>query len=900
MKLIYKILSILIALLLLQIITITQTKAAFFENFTNWLNPIIKVMAEGDEVDPIFTTGVDISKNGDGSVKAILSEDQTTLTITGTGEMENFNSTSTVPWVNYKKEITTVTISKGVTSIGTSAFSGCSSLNSITIPEGVTSIGYSAFSSCSSLSSITIPEEVTSIGTYVFYKCGSLTSIVVDSNNAKYRSEAGILYNKEKTIIIKYPSKKAGNFYIIPGGVTSIGTDAFDRCSILSSIIIPEGVTSIGDDAFYGCSSLSSIKIPGGVTSIGESAFYGCSSLSSIIIPEGVTSIRKYAFDGCSSLSSITIPEGVTSIGYSAFSSCSSLAKIEIPNSVTSIESAAFNGCSSLTSIIIPEGVTSIGTVAFNGCSSLSSIIIPEGVTSIGYKAFEGCSRLSNITIPERVTGIGEFAFNGCSSLSSITIPEGVAIIGRSTFNGCSSLTSIIIPEGVTSIGNDAFKGCNSLINIEIPNSVTSIGNGTFNGCSSLSSIIIPKEVTSIGNDAFSNCNSLTIICKSNTEAENYAKKNEIDYITDDTAPTMTVSPTNATVCKSAEVSITVADNDGGVGLATSNSYQYYLSTSSTTLSGGRWTTYTSGTAFTAGTGLTGTYYLFVKRVNDKVGNTSTTNGVAQEVSGTTYQRFGSYVFDNTAPTIVVSPESVTVCKSTNVTVTVADNDGGAGLSSSNSYQYYLSTSSTTLNGGTWTGYTSGVAFTIGTGITGTRYLFVKRVDDAVGNTSTSNGTVTTINGTTYQRFGSYVFDNTDNTTLNIESTIYKIENNTIGQVQPKTTVKELKTKITTNATTITVIDKDGKNVSEENQVGTGMKITFNGEDTYTLVVTGDTNGDGQANIQDIMQVNKHRLKKAQLTGCYLKAGDVNNDGNVNIQDIMKINKYRLGKISEL
>ena len=251
---------------------------------------------------------------------------------------------------------------------------------------------------------------------------------------------------------------------------------------------------------------------------------------------------------------------------------------------------------------------------------------------------------------------------------------------------------------------------------------------------------------------------------------------------------------------------------------------------------------------------------------------------------------------DNTAPTITVSPTSATTCKSAKVTITVADNDGGSGLSTSNSYQYYLSTSSTTLSGGTWRNYTSGVAFTIGSGITGTRYLFIKRVNDKVGNTSTSNGTATTISGTTYHRFGSYVFDNT---VLTIESTVYKIENDTIGQVQPKTTIKELKTKITTNATTITVIDKDGKNVSEETLVGTGMKITFNGKNTYTLVVLGDTNGDGKASIQDIMQINKHRLNKTQLTDCYLKAGDVNNDGKVNIQDIMQINKYRLGKINE-
>ena len=127
------------------------------------------------------------------------------------------------------------------------------------------------------------------------------------------------------------------------------------------------------------------------------------------------------------------------------------------------------------------------------------------------------------------------------------------------------------------------------------------------------------------------------------------------------------------------------------------------------------------------------------------------TNGVASEEATYTIRR------DSAAPTITVSPTSATACTSKSVTITAADT-GGSSLSSSNSYQYYLSTSSTALSGGSWTDYTSGTAFTLGNGKNGTFYLFVKQVSDNAGNVSTANGTATTISSTAYQRFGTYVF----------------------------------------------------------------------------------------------------------------------------------------------
>ena len=363
--------------------------------------------------------------------------------------------------------LTSIEIPEGVTSIGSYAFDNCSSLTSIEIPEGVTSIGSYAFDNCSSLTSIEIPEGVTSIGQSAFNGCSGLTSIEVNDNNNYYCDVDGVLYNKEKSILIKYPEGKED----------------------VTSYIIPEGVTSIGIQAFYGCSKLTSIDLPNTLTSIGTSAFYNCSSLTSIEIPEGVTSIGQLAFDNCSSLTSIEIPEGVTSIGSYAFDGCSSLTSVELSDTLTSIENYAFRGCSSLTSIDLPDTLTSIGSNAFYNCSSLTSIEIPEGVTSIGYRTFYNCRSLTSIELPDTVTSIGDQAFYNCSSLTSIEIPEGVTSIGSNAFYNCRSLTSIEIPEGVTSIGQQAFQYCSSLTSIELPDTVTSIGVMAFSGCSRLTTV---------------------------------------------------------------------------------------------------------------------------------------------------------------------------------------------------------------------------------------------------------------------------------------------------------------------------------------------------------------------------------------------------------------------------
>ena len=254
-----------------------------------------------------------------------------------------------------------INIPEGVTKIEMYAFEGCSSLAKIEIPEKVTKIEEGTFWKCSSLTNIEIPEGIAEIGDYAFLECSNLEAINVNENNKNYMSENGILFNKERTMLLKYPdNKKDINEYKIPENVTSIEERAFAQCSNLTSIEIPEGVTEIGNYAFEGCNSLISINIPNDVTTIESGTFERCSSLVNIEIPDNVTIIEGYAFSECSSLASIKIPERVTEIGREAFEGCSSLTNIEIPDSVTSIGVDAFSRCNNINEVLLSENVTNI------------------------------------------------------------------------------------------------------------------------------------------------------------------------------------------------------------------------------------------------------------------------------------------------------------------------------------------------------------------------------------------------------------------------------------------------------------------------------------------------------------------------------------------------------------
>ena len=438
-----------------------------------------------------------------------------------------------------------------------SPFSNCDRLTDFVFGEEVEHIPAYLCRELTLLNTIVIPNSVTSIGISAFDGCSGLTEVIWNARNVQdfqdnsSRPFSGcdrltdFVFGEEVEHIPAYLCRELTllNTIVIPNSVTSIGTNAFSFCRGLTKVSIPNSVKTIGNWAFYRCTGLTTVTIGNSVTSIGNRAFYSCTSLTEVSIPNSVKTIEFRAFEGCTGLKTVTIGNSVTTIGESAFYSCTSLTEVSIPNSVTSIGSSVFEDCSGLKTVTIGNSVTTIGDGTFNGCTSLKTVIwnarnvqdtflsetwIPkppfpdsdrltefvfgEEVEYIpAYLCYQLAS-LKKLVIGNSVTSIGNHAFFCCSGLTEVTIPNSVTSIGDYAFADCTGLTEITIPNAVTTIEGYAFTRCTGLKTVTIGNSVTTIEDGAFNGCTQMESVTIGEKVESIGESAFAKCNSLTAV----------------------------------------------------------------------------------------------------------------------------------------------------------------------------------------------------------------------------------------------------------------------------------------------------------------------------------------------------------------------------------------------------
>lgn len=388
--------------------------------------------------------------------------EQHSLTIRGTGAMDNYdNLFDYAPWYSKRRDIQTISVEEGVTSIGDYAFASCASVESVSLPESIIKIGKYGFDSCTALKSITLPAKLERIEEEAFSGCKKL---VLTSGT-------------------------------LPSSLTYLGESAFSLCKISQKIELPSGVTEIGDGAFYE-TLISEVVINGKETSIGDSAFENCANLTKVTINGSVSSIGCRTFRD-SAVETIDFPKGLVSIGDEAFS------------------------WSDLSSIFLKEGLVSIGKSAFEGCESLKELSIPSTVTAIGYCAFPG---ITTLVIDEKNTLFSTengilynydktellFAFHHETD-ETLKILDGVKTIdpyafslrwGLSTDDG-TCVTEIIIPDSVTEIGTGAFRMMIDLKSVSFGKGLEKIDSYAFSQATSLETIYFNGSIPTIGDEAF-------------------------------------------------------------------------------------------------------------------------------------------------------------------------------------------------------------------------------------------------------------------------------------------------------------------------------------------------------------------------------------------------------------
>ena len=482
--------------------------------------------------------------------------------ISGLGNLMLYGVSGKSLYIDGTKIVGNLAIPDSVTSIGSSAFRGCTGLTSVIIPAGVTSIGSGAFYGCSGVTSVIIPSNVTSIGDYAFYGCSGLTSIT------------------------------------IPDSVTSIGRCAFYNCSGLTSVTVGEDsqLTYIADYAFQNCSGLTSITIPDSVTSIGEGVFYGCSGLTSVTIPGSVTSIGDGAFSGCSRLTSITYQGNIaqwnaigkgsswnyntgaytihctdgginkdgtihmhdyiivttaptcTQQGHTTYScrECSFsyegdyVTALGHTYGVWSVAPSTCTEAGERTRTCTVCGETQTETIPATGHTEVIDAAVQATCNEAGLSEGKHCSVCNEVLVAQQaIDALGHdyhdvitaptctaqgYTTYTCIRCGDSYVDDYVAALGHTYQDGactvCGATQGTLglqytLDEEADAYSITGYTGTDTAVYIpSVYNGkpVTSIGKQAFSGCSGLTSVTIPASVTSISVSAFQGCNGLTEI----------------------------------------------------------------------------------------------------------------------------------------------------------------------------------------------------------------------------------------------------------------------------------------------------------------------------------------------------------------------------------------------------
>ena len=468
--------------------------------------------------------------------------DKKELIISGNGELKGYSETNKPEWVEYVNDIKKVTIKEGITTLDDKPFIGLVNVETFELPKSLTSIGKDVFS----------------------YFKASFSSINVHAENSVYSSSEGVLFNKQKTQLLKYPCGSKKPYYIIPSSVTSLGVNSFSNAETLLQLVIISNLESIGENSFVYCTKLQEIDIF--VSSDLTTPFTG---LKESITIKSSTHYQPTTFAGS------TVSKTLTMIGQNvvALYLMTSPLLLVIGSGTTNDRQWTDGSLwkdkeevnKQIEQIQIFEGVTSIGNYLFQGLPNLKSINLPSTITSIGKNPFDNCPSLVNIdsqtksfvftegmllgnnnqtiityaasteskllVIPLTITSIGDHAFSDCVYLDEIIFTKNIATVGENPFIRCKQLNTIDTttnPHFHSGVGLFMNKQQTELISyfywnqmteyILLSETLVTINSYAFFENKFLTMIVIPRNLRTIKTNGFYECTSLNTFFYFNTE----------------------------------------------------------------------------------------------------------------------------------------------------------------------------------------------------------------------------------------------------------------------------------------------------------------------------------------------------------------------------------------------
>ena len=335
-----------------------------------------------------------------------------------------------------------------------------------------------------------------------------LETLIISEDNENYKTEDGVLFSKDGTILYLYPNNKSDKDYKIPYGVKYLCDYAFYNCKNLKTIYFPDTVESLGEHLFEGCGNLKTVELSSSINSISNYMFADCNCLTHINIPNSVTSIGKQAFDFCKSLKSINFPVNLEVIGEKAFAGCINLEILNFPKSIKYIGDYSFRYCTKIKNLKIPENVNYLGkqysTINFYIDKENKNFkLTEEGLFSSDMKIMyfqnknnskmiipEGVEQIINLNVNDDLT-IQEFKIpNSLITLEPDQIPNNCKIVVDDNNNEFKiENNSLLTKDGIILIkyfGKDE--------HYEIPNSVIEISKNAFKNNTFLKKITIKNN----------------------------------------------------------------------------------------------------------------------------------------------------------------------------------------------------------------------------------------------------------------------------------------------------------------------------------------------------------------------------------------------------------------------